>query len=92
MGLDLSSPEGILETSVSRRSREWAASSAGGEFYWGGMNLIEPGAPGESFLVYKLLGEGPMRGARMPRGAVALDPTIAARISAWIAQGALDDR
>lgn len=92
MGLDLSSPEGILQTTVSRRSREWEASSAGAEFYWGGMNLVEPGAPGESFLVYKLLGEGPMRGAQMPRGAAALDRSVAARISAWIAQGARDDR
>lgn len=92
MGLDLSSAEGILATVVSRPSREWGASSTGGEFYWGGINLIEPGAPGESFLVYKLLGDGPMRGARMPRGAEAIDRTAAARISAWIAQGARDDR
>lgn len=92
MGLDLSSAEALLRTTVGRPSREWRASSVGGEFYWGGLALIEPGAPGESFLVYKLIGDGPMRGARMPRGAAPLDPALVQQVSDWIAAGASDDR
>ncbi len=92
MGLDLSSADALLRTTVGRPSREWSASSVGGQFYWGGLALIEPGAPGESFLVYKLIGDGPMRGARMPRGAAPLDPTLVQQVSDWIAAGASDDR
>lgn len=92
MGLDLSSPEALLRTTVGRPSREWGASSVGAEFYWGGLALVEPGAPGESFLVYKLIGDGPMRGARMPRGAAPLDAAVLQQVSDWIAAGASDDR
>lgn len=92
MGLDLSSPEAIVRSTVAAPSRLWSGSAPGGEFYWSGMSLVERGAPGESFLLYKLLGDGPMRGAQMPRGAAPLSASDLQRISDWIAEGAVDQR
>lgn len=92
MGLDLSSAEAIVRTTVGVSSRLWSGSGGGGEFYWSGMSLVERGAPGESFLLYKLLGDGPVRGALMPRGAASLDGASLQLISDWIADGARDDR
>ena len=91
MGLDLSSPEAIYRSTVGVAAREWEGSARGGEFYWIGMNRVETGAPGESFLVYKLLGDGPMRGGRMPRGGAARTE-LAQLVSDWIAAGTVDDR
>jgi hypothetical protein len=56
------------------------------------MALVERGVPGESFLLYKLLGDGPMRGAQMPRGAAPLSAADLQRVSDWIADGAVDER
>lgn len=92
MGLDLSSPEAIIRSTVAVPSRLWSGSESGSEFYWAGMRLVERGAPGESFLLYKLLGDGPMRGARMPWGTAPLSTSELQRISDWIAEGAVDDR
>ncbi|MFO0556880.1 MAG: hypothetical protein U0269_02560 [Polyangiales bacterium] len=92
MGVDLSTPEAIVRTTIAAPSRLWSSSAPGGEFYWAGMTLIERGSPGESFLLYKLLGDGPMRGAQMPRGAAPLSASELQRISDWIAEGAVDDR
>lgn len=92
MGVDLSSPEAIVRTTVAAPSRLWSGFPPGGDFYWAGMSLVERGSPGESFLLYKLLGDGPMRGAQMPRGAAPLSASELQRISDWIAEGAVDDR
>ena len=51
------------------------------------------GAPEYSYLVYKLLGDGPVLGDRMPppdTGA-PLEPDELATVSDWIARGAPDD-
>jgi len=92
MGVDLSSPEAIVRTTVAAPSRLWSSAAPGGEYYWAGMALVERGVPGESFLLYKLLGDGPMRGAQMPRGAAPLSAADLQRVSDWIADGAVDDR
>lgn len=94
MGLDLSSPEGIVRTSSGVPSTEWPSPSGAverGEFGWAGFVRVSPGEPAESYLVYKLLGDGPVRGAAMPRGAAALTSEQIRVVSAWIAAGARDE-
>jgi hypothetical protein len=94
MGLDLSTPEATLRSTVGVVARSWP-SSAGvmdrGSVGWDGMLRVSPGEPALSFLLYKLLGDGPMRGARMPRGAAPLSRDAVLAVSAWIAAGARDD-
>ncbi len=92
LGLDLSSVEGVARSAVGIASVEWPSVSGDidrGNVQWAGLQRIAPGAPGESYLVYKLLGVGPVRGARMPRGAAAWSSQDVQLVSDWIAAGAL---
>lgn len=94
MGLDLSSAEGIVRSAVGVASVEWPSPSGSvdrGELGWAGFVRISPGEPAESYLVYKLLGDGPVRGAPMPRGAQPLTNSEIRVVSAWIAAGARDE-
>jgi hypothetical protein len=54
-------------------------------------DLVEPGNPEGSYLIYKLAGThagvGGM-GQQMPRGRDPLDDDVQERITLWIAQGA----
>ena len=57
----------------------------------GGLERIEPGHPERSYLVYKMLGEGPIVGATMGDEAMPGEPLPRASISVvsrWIAAGA----
>ena len=49
------------------------------------------GRPEYSYLVYKLLGDGPVVGARMPPDGPSLSAEEIARVSDWIAAGAPDN-
>jgi len=55
-------------------------------------DLVQPGSPQGSYLLYKLAGThndvGGM-GLQMPKGKDPLSDEVQARISLWIAQGAL---
>ncbi len=94
MRLDLSSAEGILRTAVGVESVEWPSPSGAvdrGEYGWAGFVRIARSEPAESYLVYKLVGDGPVRGAPMPRGAEPLSNAQIRVVSAWIEAGARDD-
>jgi hypothetical protein len=55
-------------------------------------DLVEPGAPEASYLMFKLRGTGPcFDGERMPRGATPLGEAEIALFASWIAAGALDN-
>ncbi|MFO0630601.1 MAG: hypothetical protein U0325_33925 [Polyangiales bacterium] len=99
MGLDLRDAESVMRTAVGRVARETANGRSAPDYTdprWGAMLVVDPGdAPGQgrpeySYLIYKLLGDGPFRGAAMPPGApLSRDEVIT--ISDWIAAGALRD-
>ncbi len=98
MGLDLSSPERIRATTVRVASRERPATSPDpvtpSDPAWGAMLRVDPGnavgvgRPEYSYLVYKVLGDGPVVGARMPPEGPALTEPECALIADWIAAGA----
>jgi hypothetical protein len=92
LGLDLSSGEGVRRTAIGVIASAWPAVAGDvdrGNIQWSGLHRIAPGAPGESYLLYKVLGVGPVRGARMPRGAAPWTQYDARVVSDWIAAGAL---
>jgi len=101
MGLDLSTADSILRTCVGVLSRErdaiGAAAPERSDPRWGAMNRIEAGIgaggdPAYSYLIYKVLGDGPMLGARMPpEDRAPLTPDDVARVAAWILAGAPDN-
>jgi hypothetical protein len=97
LGLDLASAEGVRTTAIGVRSRQ--LSNAGtepsrGALSFGGLSRIEVvagvGLPEESYLVYKLLGDAPIEGERMPpeSAGLPLEPGEVATIAAWIRSGA----
>ncbi len=95
MGLDLSSPLAIRRTAVGAPSvQRPGVSSASTDPRWASLLRVDPGVsdgvgrPGYSYLIYKLLGDGPMLGERMPRGAPPLSDDEVALVSDWIAAGA----
>ncbi len=98
LGLDLSSPDAILRTALRVPARERPAPSssalAPGDPRWGAMARIDPGnaagqgLPEYSYLVYKVLGDGPVIGARMPPEGPALTDDETTRVADWIAGGA----
>lgn len=98
MGLDLSSPDAIVRTALRVPARERPAPSASavapGDPRWGAMARIDPGnaagqgLPEYSYLVYKVLGDGPVIGARMPPEGPALSDEETSLIADWIAGGA----
>lgn len=88
LGLDLSSPEGILATAMGVPAREVASedpvASRSGLL---GLARIEPGWPSDSFLIWKLTGDPHVPGARMPMDG-ALEPGQAELLVAWVRDGA----
>lgn len=100
MGLDLSSAEAIARTAVGVVARETANGRNAPDYTdprWGAMLRVDPGdAPAQgrpeySYLLYKVLGDGPITGARMPPDGAPLDARDAAMLSDWIAAGAPRD-
>ena len=82
-GLDLSSPEGVSATLL--------GADADG---WPGWKRAVPGRPGQSYLLYKLLGDPRIAGARMPRSlegdgdAAPLGGDERRAVADWLASGA----
>lgn len=102
MGLDLSSAAAIFDSTVGVASRERplppGASTAETDPRWGGMLLVDPGhesgrgQPAYSYLFYKIAGEGPILGTRMPPPELeGLSADEIAIVSDWIARGAPRD-
>lgn len=98
MGLDLSTPDAIRTTAVGILARE-----RGGRAFletldprWSTLPRVDPGItagqgrPEYSYVVYKLLGDGPIWGARMPRGRAPLSDEETRLVADWIAAGAPD--
>jgi hypothetical protein len=87
LGLDVAD---LVSTAIGVPASEVAGMSTGRGLV--GLARIEPGHPERSYLVYKMLGEGPIVGATMgsesapdvplPRASIAI-------VSRWIASGAL---
>lgn len=98
MGLDLSSAGAIVRTALRVASRErpapGPAGASPGDPRWGAMLRIDPGVspqqgrPEYSYLVYKILGDGPVIGARMPPDGPPLSDEESAAVADWIALGA----
>ena len=99
MGLDLSSPESVMRTAVGVMARE-----GGGAVFlesldprWAALPRVDPGfvtgqgRPEFSYLAYKLLGDGPIWGARMPPNGAPLAGEDLRAVLDWITAGALDD-
>lgn len=102
MNLDLSSPAAVRNTTVGVVSHErepWRPeSSSATDPQWGSMLRIDAGRepghgePAYSYLLYKVLGDGPILGDRMPPP--GFEPLAAEDMNAladWIAQGASDN-
>lgn len=99
MGLDLRDADAVLRTAVGRVARETANGRTAPDYTdprWGALLIVDPGdaprqgRPEYSYLIYKLLGDGPARGARMPPDA-PLTAEEVITISDWIAAGAPRD-
>lgn len=99
MGLDLSTPSTIRATSLGVRSRQ-RGDRAGLEMLdprWSALPRIDPGItagqgrPEYSYLVYKLLGDGPVWGARMPLGRPPLSDAETRLVVDWVTAGAPDN-
>ncbi|MBI5516800.1 MAG: hypothetical protein HY909_23650 [Deltaproteobacteria bacterium] len=98
LGLDLSSPEAIRRTAVGVAARQRPAPGPAGvtvtDPHWGPLARVDPGVtagqgrPEYSYLLYKLLGDGPVVGSRMPLGREPLAEAELSRVSSWIAAGA----
>lgn len=97
MALDLSSAAALRRTALGVFSRERPANIAGESTRtdpaWSSLERIDhAGDPAYSYLVYKILGDGPLRGDRMPPPPLApLTDAEIVRVSDWIARGAPDD-
>jgi len=101
MGLDLSSAAAIRRTTVRVVARERPATgpstTTSADPAWGALERVDPGftpglgRPEYSYLVYKMLGDGPVVGARMPPEGPPLTRDEMARVSDWIAAGAPDN-
>ncbi len=98
MGLDLSTPEALRRTTLLVPARQrpegpWVRSAP----RWGALPRIDPGVaegqgrPAMSYLVYKLLGDGPIAGERMPPGPEGLSLEEVDLVARWIAAGAPDN-
>lgn len=91
MGLDLSSSIGVATSAIGVLSRENPSMTGGidrTEPQWSGIPRIAPGEPEQSYLVYKIVGAGPMRGSPMPFNGTLISETEQLQISTWIQQGA----
>ena len=103
VGLDLSSPDGIRSSALGVPSSQIRAGTAGSEGAVGsvtlaGLPIIDVaaggGQPARSYLVYKLIGDGPILGDIMPpldSGRPALDHAAQRLVADWILGGAPTD-
>ena len=99
MGLDLSSPRAIRATAVGIRARQRGDRSLPEALdpRWSTLPRIDPGItagqgrPEYSYLVYKLLGDGPIWGARMPLGGDPLSDEEIRFVVDWVTAGAPDN-
>jgi hypothetical protein len=96
-GLDLSSPERIRETAIGRRSPRGGGETLEanrGSVFLGALNIIDVvggvGRPDGSLLIYKVLGDPHVLGARMPppEAGAPLTHEEIATLSHWILAGA----
>jgi hypothetical protein len=99
MGLDLGSGAAIRATALGVMARE-RGDRAGFEMLdprWSAMPRIDPGItagqgrPEYSYLVYKVLGDGPIWGARMPLGRPPLSDDETRLVIDWVTAGAPDN-
>lgn len=91
LGLDLSTAEAVRRTAIAVPAEEVRVGdpvSLGGGLL--GLARIEPGAPGRSYLVWKLSGDEHIVGDPMPPDD-ALDPAEVATLVAWVRSGAPTD-
>ena len=103
MGLDLSSPEGVTATAIGVPTVQLRAGTAGvegasGSLVLAGLPIIDVaasgGQPARSYLVYKILGEGPILGDAMPPPGHGRPPLAYAELRLildWILSGAPTD-
>ena len=101
LNLDLSSAAAIRRTAIHVLASELAASgdvATRSDPQWGELARVDPGItpgfglPGYSYLVYKIIGDGPIVGDRMPPPPLApLTNDEISLVSDWIARGAPDD-
>ncbi|MDP3277631.1 MAG: hypothetical protein Q8Q09_20785 [Deltaproteobacteria bacterium] len=94
MGLSLDRAEGILSTAVGVASRQHESPTGSQERsdpQWAGLLRVVPFEPEQSYLLYKLLGQGPIRGAAMPRGAARLTGPELDLVQRWVLEGAQDN-
>jgi len=99
MGLDLSSARAIRASCVGVLARQRADRVALEMLdpRWSTLPLIDPGItagqgrPEYSYLVYKLLGDGPIWGARMPLGRAPLREEEIRLVVDWVTAGAPDN-
>lgn len=99
MSLDLSSPAALRASTVGvlARQRGDRASLEMLDPRWSALPLIDPGItagqgrPEYSYLVYKLLGDGPIWGARMPPGRPPLRDEEIRLVVDWVTAGAPDN-
>ena len=100
LGLDLSSPEGVRETAVGVRSRQFPAGTVGAEGARGALSLAAlpivdvvagSGRPATSYLLYKMIAPPQILGDPMPppgSGHPPLDHEELRIVSAWVLAGA----
>jgi hypothetical protein len=98
MALDLSSPEAIVRSTsrvvARQRPAVGASVNTSSDPAWGSLMRVDPGTldgfgrPEYSYLIYKVLGDGPIVGERMPPtgGSLAIDEI--STLADWIAAGA----
>lgn len=99
MGLDLSSPRAIRASCLGVMARERAGRAALEMLdpRWSALPRIDPGItsgqgrPEYSYVIYKLLGEGPIWGARMPLGRAPLSDAQTRLVVDWVTAGAPDN-
>jgi len=99
MGLDLSSARAIRASCVGvmARQRSDRAALEMLDPRWSSLPLIDPGItagqgrPEYSYLVYKLLGDGPIWGAPMPIGGAPLGEEEIPLVVDWVTAGAPDN-
>jgi hypothetical protein len=99
MGLDLSSASAIRASCIGVQARERGgrATLEMLDPRWSTLPRIDPGItagrgrPEYSYLIYKLLGDGPIWGARMPLGRAPLREEEIRLVVDWVTAGAPDN-
>jgi hypothetical protein len=100
MALDLSSAAAIYNTTVGVIARERPSSTGRDERtdpHWGAMYRVDRGGgqgraeASYSYLFYKIAGEGPLIGTRMPPEGPPLTHDEIVLVADWIARGAPND-